>query len=449
MRTRNRYGFWWKPGTGKTIGLLLRWLESPKRTLVVAQKSIATTAWLKDARAMGVPVTICLHHDRKKRLALLSTPGDGLIVTNWEQFKIHASEILKTGVRRVIFDESSKIKNRESSNAKYSMAFADRMEEVYLLSGTPAPNCPTELWAQLRTISPESVGRNFWSWAYHWFTPLTKTITVKGKDGKKYSKNVIEKWLHKPGTEAAFYKMVAEWSWALAKKDCLDLPAQSNELRLFDLSDAERKVYRDAVNVLRAVVPDPTNPSQSMRIETENGAMKLRQMTGGMVLVDSKPSIFGSSKLEELADVLDELGPKEPVLIWAEFTTSIDRIVAMLRERGESVATIDGRTKDVLPIVEAFQRGEITRIVAHPQAAGHGTDGLQRVCNYAVYYELSYSGEQHEQSRDRLHRGGQEKPVTYIYLLAEGTIDEDLLDCVEKKCDRQEVLLRQLGHKKG
>ena len=66
------------------------------------------------------------------------------------------------------------------------------------------------------------------------------------------------------------------------------------------------------------------------------------------------------------------------------------------------------------------------------------------MCKYAIYYSLSFSAEEHEQSRDRLHRSGQHHPVTYIYMIAKDSVDETLLWVVRRKATKQHALLREL-----
>jgi hypothetical protein len=181
-RTRKRFCFFWKPGTGKTIGILGIQKYRPMRTLVVAQKSIFYTAWIKDAKAMGIPCFIVWGKNKANRVrAIMKTPGDVIIVTNYEQFRTNKELLLDSGVRRVVFDESSKLKNYQSKTSIAATWFADRVEEVYLLSGTPRPNCPTELWSQLRVTSPRAVGGNFYRWAYHWFNETKKMVPITTK----------------------------------------------------------------------------------------------------------------------------------------------------------------------------------------------------------------------------------------------------------------------------
>merc|ERR1719247_1719191 len=56
--------------------------------------------------------------------------------------------------RILLCDESHRLKNRESDRFKAILPIARAASRVILLSGTPAPNCSAELWAQLSLILP-------------------------------------------------------------------------------------------------------------------------------------------------------------------------------------------------------------------------------------------------------------------------------------------------------
>lgn len=432
-RHKKRFAFYWKPGIGKTFLMGGIHLDRPMRTLVAAKRVILTSAWLPTLEQLGIPATLCWGPDKEKRLDLIRTPGEHrVLLTTPEMFKTHSRDFLATGVRRFNFDESSAIKNREAAVTKYAMAFSDRVEECYLLSGTPAPNCDTEFWAQLRTLSPEAAGRDFYSWAYRWFVPRMQM--VRGR-------NVIKGWTHKAGTLEAFHAHLSEWAWALRKEDCLDLPEKEYDVRRVDLSPAERKFYNRIRDELKMEAADGRVES----IKSEAALTKLRQAAGGTVLMEGRPEEVGSSRLDALGEFLDEVGPAEPVVIWAEFTAEIDRLRKFVQGRGEAVGVLDGRTKNPQAEIEDFTSGRTTRIVGIPSAVGHGVDSLQRVCSYGAYYSLSFSAEQHEQSMDRIHRRGQKWPCTYVYFVARDTVDENCYRCVRGKMTRQEAVMRELG----
>jgi SNF2 family DNA or RNA helicase len=440
-RTHPRFHFAWKPGTGKTILMLAIWKERPARTLVVAQRSIISTAWKKDAELMGVPCTVAYETNKKRRETLLRTPGNGVVVTNYEQFKMNAKMMLDLGFERVVFDESSKLKNRQAQVTNTAIDFADHMREVYLLSGTPAPNCTTELWSQLRVVHPNAVGRNFFAWAYQWFIP--EYDFVRGK-------RVIRGWKMKSGIDDRFNASLKDWMWALRKQDCMDLPETTNQIIAVELGEAERAAYDSVLTSLKIAVPNAqglAGVSNEAKVAAEGAAMKLRQIVGGSVLVNDSVVPIGSSKLDAFMDWIEELGDEQAV-VWGEFTHEIDRIAGRLKSAGKSVEIIDGRNSaDSGGVVSNFVAKRTQFVVAHPKAAGHGTDGLQKVCQYAAYVSLSYSSESHEQSRDRLHRKGQSRPCTFVYFIATNTIDENLLLCVQRKTTKQDVLLAELNRR--
>ena len=58
-----------------------------------------------------------------------------------------------------------------------------------------------------------------------------------------------------------------------------------------------------------------------------------------------------------------------------------------------------------------------------------------------VFYSLDYSMSNFEQAKARIHRAGQRMPCTYVYLLAEGTVDERVLKALESKANLAKTLV--------
>ena len=50
-----------------------------------------------------------------------------------------------------------------------------------------------------------------------------------------------------------------------------------------------------------------------------------------------------------------------------------------------------------------------------------------------IYYSNGYDLEKRIQSEDRAHRIGQHKPVTYVDIIAEDTVDEKIVSALRKK----------------
>ena len=420
-------------GTGKTISMLAVCQAIPMRTLVVCPKSIMRPAWVRDAEHFPTLKTVVLADSSKARRKANIDAAWDIGIINFDQFKSERQHLERAGVRRLIVDESSKMKNHEAQITKELIAFADKCDSVYLLSGTPAPNNVTEYWAQIRAIRRDLSGDLFWKWAYYYATPKKRKVYAKGG-----SRDVIESWSQTDAQRAAFEAMMSKCSWALRKEDALDLPKQTDVVVRFPLVE-EADHYARAVDALRIEL-DGEDPH---KINAEAALMKLRQISGGFVIVDGRPRSIGTSKLDVLRETLDQIGPR-PCLIWAEFRHEIDAIRDVCVERGESVEYIDGRTSgDAGAIAARFQEGKTLRLVCHPAAAGHGIT-LTRA-SYSIYYSLGFSYELYKQSRDRIHRAGQTMPCTYYILVGEDTVDESALGVVRGKGTAADAIIAALS----
>ena len=65
-----------------------------------------------------------------------------------------------------------------------------------------------------------------------------------------------------------------------------------------------------------------------------------------------------------------------------------------------------------------------------------------------VWYGLTWSLEQYQQANARLYRQGQQKPVIVHHLIAEGTVDEQVMQALKHKDTSQASLLAALKDRK-
>ena len=142
-----------------------------------------------------------------------------------------------------------------------------------------------------------------------------------------------------------------------------------------------------------------------------------------------------------MGSLLDELG-NEQVVIWVNFRAEIDLIASHLSKRGATYQVIDGRSSSNETSIADFQSKKLQYLVCQPAAAGHGIT-LTSAC-YAVYYSVDFSYERYQQSRDRIHRKGQERPCTYYHLIADNTTDESILWALRNKAKISDAVLRIL-----
>ena len=294
------------------------------------------------------------------------------------------------------------------------------------MTGTPAPNDETEYWAQMRLVS-EDLPKSFFAFRNIYFELQKAGKPFNGG----YSKQDLQKaftWGFKYSLSEKkrdeFYRKINPHIFRALKKDCLDLPEQTDEIREVSLSDKQMAIYKE---MKRHMITE-IEGNQIVAQVALTKLMKLRQITSGFAISpEGEPhETLDNSKLNELTDILDEIGNKQ-VIIWCQFHKEFEMISKLLK----SFTTLYALTKDKDRSIDDFKSGQAQYLIAHPRSAGHGLTFTN--CSTSVYFSQDYSFEAFEQSRGRIHRPGQNDKCTYIYLLAKGTIDEDIHKAIKHK----------------
>ena len=427
-RQHRRFLFAWECGAGKTIAFLAIHSEGGGRSLVIAPKSVAHTAWSEDTAnfypEFRVAVVAGLSAPKRKE-AILNRDVD-IVVINPENLAKHIADIKQAGFTRVGFDESSKLKNPDSKVSQAAVRISQFVPEFYCFSGTPAPNGDQEYFTQMRCIDPRIFGERWYGFINEYF--FTNKIMVNGRE-------VVKGYVPKNVKREQFLSNLRKRSWALRKSDCLDLPDKTDSFRIVDLSKDEMHAYKMAKQMLALELQ-----GRVRQFDAGAKAMKLRQLANGWAYADDSVAVTGKSKMNALNELLEELG-SEPVIIWADFKHDIKRIQNVLGE--DRCARLHGETsKDAADIVRSFRRGDVQYIVCHAASAGHGIT-MTNAC-HAIYYSVPWSAELYEQSRARIDRSGQTRKMTFHHLIARDTIDHQVLKLVQGKVDASTALMEEL-----
>ena len=110
---------------------------------------------------------------------------------------------------------------------------------------------------------------------------------------------------------------------------------------------------------------------------------------------------------------------------------SIKKTVNLARIAPNQVVTYYGKTIDRTNSIYRFQEGDARIMVANQATAGMGL--TLTAATVAIYFSNSFSFEDRVQSEDRCHRTGQTKSVTYIDLLSDLPIDDDIQQALAQK----------------
>jgi SNF2 family DNA or RNA helicase len=160
-------------------------------------------------------------------------------------------------------------------------------------------------------------------------------------------------------------------------------------------------------------------------------------MAGGNVNTDDGHLVrVHEAKLMALKEELELLlaDDSRKVVIFARFLPEINQILELLNEMKLEHRVITGAVGQAErgEVVHEFQTdAEVRVITCQIQTAGLGI--TLTAADTAIFYSMDFSLANHEQAKARIHRIGQHHPVTYMYLLAENTVDEKIFEALKSK----------------
>jgi len=444
-RTRPKFAFFLGTGTGKTIASLAIFDDRPARTLVVCPLSIIHSAWMEDGQNFYPHLRItslnCGRDPQKRKLKKALNSNPDIFIVNFETFKILYDTLKQFKFQRIIVDESSKMKDATSQITKDLLEFSKDIPERYILSGTPAPNSPLEYYTQIDMVSPGLLGPSFYAFRNIFFEP----------DPDNHYKWICPE--HKLQELMDRIKTVAIF---IDKDDCLDLPPYTIQHIDLEMDKEQRRVYMQMQELQIAALPDNIEVLAANKLTS---LMKLRQITAGFILDENKqPHFISNTKINALRELLEQIGPDSQVIIWIQFHEEVNLIKKMITETygPNKVRALYGFTQKVESdieikeddmsvrdaVIKGFKEGKFQYLIAHPKTAMYGLTFVNAA--YAVYYSMSASYEEFHQSRDRLHRHGQKKNVTYYFLTCNASIDKAIYKAIERKKKVSEEVLNYL-----
>lgn len=445
------------PGLGKTRTCLeifgrYKAVNPNLRLLVVCPLSLVNSAWGEDIKRF-TSFSYAPFKELKDKLP-------DIVVINYEA--LISKRYLPQVVRLVsqhpfmcVLDESSRLKSNKSITTKTLLKLAEYFRYRIIASGTPMPNSELELWGQVNFIQPWLLNPSFYAFRNTYFH-LERNGRVMHVNGEYISRDEMRRFLSTgwkymitPEKRSQLMTVIKPFAHWVKKEEALDLPEKIDEIREVILNAKEQKAYDEMEEYLITEIEGTEITAQVALAKL----MKLRQATSGFFYSSTGEAveIGNSTKLKELEEILEELG-HQPVIIWVQFHHEVRVIEKMIAEKygADQVATLYAETKDKDDSINRFKNNQVRYLIAHPKSAGHGLTFVN--CSAMVFYSLDYSYETHTQARDRIHRIGQNKSCLYIYIVAQDTIDEELLKVLNRKQSLQEAvyaLVRDKAKKQG
>ena len=387
-------------GTGKTASAI--WASDfllkqgvINRVLVVCPLSIMDSAWRDDLFTFATHRTVSVAHGSADKRKKIVQEGADYVIINYDGIGIVLDELKKGGFDLIIVDEATHYKNAQTRRWKLLRQLIHDNTWLWMMTGTPAAQNPTDAYGLAKLVNPHSVPRFFGAF----------------KDMVMFKVSQFTWKIRSNATDIVYRAL--QPAIRFTKEECLDLPPMVYTKRQVELTSQQKKYYKE----LKTKLVLEITGEQVTAVNAAVTLNKLLQISAGAIYTDEGDILEFDidNRYKVLREVIDESSQK--VLVFVPFKHAIDILTDKLRTEGITTEVIRGdvpahrRTQ----IFKSFQDNTDPRVlVIQPQAAAHGVT-LTRA-NTVVWWGPTSSLETYDQANARVHRSGQTHKCTVVQL---------------------------------
>jgi SNF2 family DNA or RNA helicase len=448
-------GVFWEMGTGKTKlqidNAAYLFMKGEINGLFVIAPNGVHRNWVMEEIPAHMPESLlgkCRSHwyagsrhasvsHRREVERLLDHPKSGLatLAMSFDSMMTdHGREVAKKFLtsRRCLYivDEARRIKDPSAKRTKRILSSAPYAPYRRVLNGTPIANGPFDVYSQIMFLDADFWNRNGIGSFAGFRTMFATFRPIKVGGGRTV--NVVDSYRNLE----LLSSLIDQICTRVTKEDVLDLPPKLFSVRKFDLTPEQDRAYQNLTNDFMSVVDTPEGSGLVSAPLALVRLLRLQQVTCGYLPTDDPDRVMvdigvSNPRLELLREIVEDIPHK--AIIWTRFTRDTDKICEML---GDKAVRYDGSVDDDgrAEAIRKFQKSEEAQFfVANPQAAGEGL--TLHAAKTVIYYSHSFNLAERLQSEDRAHRIGQTSPVQYIDLVADGTVDEHIVETLRDKLD--------------
>jgi len=378
--------------------------ESGLPALIVSPASLIYN-WRNEIAKFAPELRVSLAAgDKQERSGVLENlDGVDVLITSYPLLRRDMEHYAKQRFHTLFLDEAQALKNHTTQT--FQAVKVIRAGCRFALTGTPIENSLEELWSLFDAVFPELFGSR------SRFAELSRETVAR---------------------------RVRPFILRRLKSDVLkELPDKIETLQMSELTAEQKKLYVAYLAKLQAetIAHLNTEGFQKSRMKILAGLTRLRQLC-------CHPALFvenytgDSGKLEQLLEIVEEaLAGGKRLLIFSQFTSMLGLIREELELRGLPYFYLDGQTpaKERVELCRRYNEGEKDLFLISLRAGGTGLNltGADTV----ILYDLWWNPAVEQQAADRAHRIGQKKVVQVIRLVAQGTIEEKIVELQQRKKD--------------
>ena len=315
----------------------------------------------------------------------------------------------------LLLDEAQFVKN--TGTRAWSIARAMPARTKIAMTGTPLENNLMELWALLAIVADGLFP------SARAFRDLYARPAESGEDPA-----------HAAATTARLRRRIRPLMLRRTKElVAAELPAKNDVRVNLPLSPGHRRIYDTHLQRERQKVLGLLEDMDKNRFTIFQSLTLLRRLALDAALID--PDAYEgvtSAKREYLVERLPELlAGGHRVLVFSQFTGYLKSIARALGEKGIDHLYLDGSTRNRAEVIEAFRSGAAPVFLISLKAGGFGLNLTE--ADHVFIMDPWWNPAAEQQAVDRIHRIGQEREVHVYRLVAEGTIEEKVMQLKASK----------------
>ena len=414
-------------GTGKTQSAL--WAADylmkkglVRKVLVLSPLSTLERVW-NDGVFIHFPhrTGVVLHGSAERRLRLLKTEADFYIV-NHDGFRIVAPHLKDFDL--VIVDEATVFRNPGTQRFKSFSKWLEKHPDtrLWLMTGTPTPNEPTDAWALAKLVDSPTITRTHGAFR-------EQVMTKVG----------AYKWVPRHDAAETVTAMLQP-SIRFTREECLDLPPTLYQTRQVPLTPDQRAHY-DAMwkNLITEVQAEGSITAANEAVKIQ----KLVQISCGVAYGEDGRNIEldCAPRVDAVREVITEVGGK--VIVFVPLTGTLHMLEREL-SKDWTVAVVNGEVPASKrnQIFQDFQNSPDPKIlVAHPATMAHGL--TLTAASTVVWYGPINSNETYVQANGRIERIGKQHTSLVVHIEAT-PLEDKMYKRLENKQSLQGLLLDML-----
>ena len=390
-------------GLAKTGSSIIAALESGSKKILIICPASLKINWQREIEIYSdrsVYIAEGKNFDQNHDFVIINYD----ILKNFHDLKNkESSQILKSNFDLVIMDEAHMVSNPQSARTKIVNDICDKIDRVWLLTGTPMTNRPMNYYNLLNLVG-SPVTSNWMAYARRYCNGFQFNVGRKKIWNVSGFSNLDEL---RERTQSHILRRL--------KDEVLDLPDKIITPVYLRLKDKE---YEDLMGEYYDWYDKNPNESSSLTIQFGK-LMKVRK-------------IIAQEKIKttiELAENIIEQGKK--VIIFTNFTDTLRTIYDYF---GKQAVYLDGSCSkpNRQKSVDEFQENDKIKVfVGNLKAAGVGLTLTS--AEAVIMNDLSFVPAEHAQAEDRSHRIGQKNSTSVYYPIFENTIEGAIYDILKRK----------------